>query len=380
MELVLRYGVTLLSALLIVATALPLSRSHRWWIRALDFPRLQIAVLICAVLLLAALVPWVLPPGPAGWEVVAGLGLSLLYQLWRIAPFMPIWRKEMALVPAGPGDVVFLTVNVLQENTEYARVRDLIRTVNPDVLLLMEVDQRWLDAMKPALAPYATVLREPQDNYYGMVFATRLETPEAKMVLLTEDETPTLFAEMIAPGGQMFRFVGLHPKPPGPGEDTELRDAHILYAARFARKTEVPIVAMGDFNDVAWSDTSLRFKRVGGYLDPRIGRGLVSSFDANRVFLRYPIDQIYVSPEVAMVAFHRGDPVGSDHFPMIARLSFDLALARRHNRALQPMSDAEDREIEAKLAKYVERLHRGASGDVLPPDDPATASTSHRDE
>jgi hypothetical protein len=35
---------------LIAATLLPLSRSGAWWIRTLDFPRIQIAILGAAVL------------------------------------------------------------------------------------------------------------------------------------------------------------------------------------------------------------------------------------------------------------------------------------------------------------------------------------------
>ena len=45
------------------------------------------------------------------------------------------------------------------------------------------------------LARYPTVLRQPQDNHYGMVFATRLEVEEARMVELTRDETPTALAD-----------------------------------------------------------------------------------------------------------------------------------------------------------------------------------------
>lgn len=42
-----------LVALLLIATLMPLSRKTEWWIRDLDFPRLQIA--LGAVLLVAAL-------------------------------------------------------------------------------------------------------------------------------------------------------------------------------------------------------------------------------------------------------------------------------------------------------------------------------------
>ena len=113
---------------------------------------------------------------------------------------------------------------------------------------------------------------------------------------------------------------------------------------------------MGDFNDVAWSDTSQRFKRVGGYLDPRIGRGLYASFKATSWVLRCPIDQIFVTPDVAISALRRGPFVGSDHFPMIATVRFDASAAARLNRPPLPLSGAEREDAEAGVAAHRERL------------------------
>ena len=45
---------------LVVATLLPLWRTTRWWVRVLDFPRFQIAVLATGIAILLAAVTW--PP------------------------------------------------------------------------------------------------------------------------------------------------------------------------------------------------------------------------------------------------------------------------------------------------------------------------------
>ena len=136
---------------------------------------------------------------------------------------------------------------------------------------------------------------------------------------LTVDDTPSVFAELESPDGSTFRFLGLHPQPPIPGVDSDERDAQILYAARFARKSGVPLVTTGDFNDAAWSDTAQSFKTLGRYLDPRVGRGFFVSFSANSWLLRCPIDQIFATEDVAMVSLHLGPHVGSNHYPVIAQ-------------------------------------------------------------
>ncbi len=118
----------------------------------------------------------------------------------------------------------------------------------------------------------------------------------------------------------------------------------------------MPLVVMGDFNDVAWSHTSHRFKRVGGYLDPRVGRGTFASFDANRWWFRCPIDQIFVTEEVAVVSFGLGEHIGSDHFPLIARIVPDPAVAARVNRPAQVLSDAETARIDLTVEAWGKRL------------------------
>ena len=340
-----------LSCALVGMTLLPLSRSKAWWVRMWDFPRAQIAAGLGVAIVAVAVV------GPARWLALPALLACLGYQVWRIRPYTRLVRPEMRFAPReSEADVTLMAANVLMENAEYHRLRALIAEVDPDVLLLMETDRVWIDTLEPVLARYPVVVREPRGDHYGMTFATRLEAVQARSVHLTRDGSPSLFAELRARSGAAFRFVGLHPHPPVPGEDAAERDAQVLYAARFAAKSGVPLVAMGDFNDVAWSDTSQRFKHVGGYLDPRIGRGLYSSFDANRPLFRCPIDQIYVTQDVAMVAFGLGPHVGSDHFPIIATIRLDPALAARLNRPPRELTGSELREVETRVAEHRNRL------------------------
>ena len=185
-----------------------------------------------------------------------------------------------------------------------------------------------------------------------MIFATRLTANKAEPVYLVDDATPSVFAELEDAKGRVIRFVGLHPRPPVPGNDTEERDAQILNAARFAHKSNVPLVAMGDFNDAAWSDTAHLFKSVGEYLDPRVGRGFFASFDARSKLLRAPIDHFYLTREVAVLSFERGNFFGSDHFPIIAKICLDRELAHRLNTTPSPISQAmQDRTDELIAAR-----------------------------
>ncbi len=119
----------------------------------------------------------------------------------------------------------------------------------------------------------------------------------------------------------------------------------------------MPLIAAGDFNDVAWSDTSRTFKHVGEYLDPRIGRGFYASFDADKPYLRFPIDQFFVTPDVAVVSIERLGYIGSDHFPMAATIRLDAVLAAALNTPPPPLSDAE-RDLVEDLVERTRKILR----------------------
>lgn len=76
--------ITTLVALLLLVTLLPLSRRTGWWIRDLDFPRLQIA--IGALLLLAAQLVMLELDDALAIGLLAVTAGCLPYQTWWIVP------------------------------------------------------------------------------------------------------------------------------------------------------------------------------------------------------------------------------------------------------------------------------------------------------
>ena len=328
MTLLLTILLWVVTATVFVVTVLSMTTSTRWWVRMWDFPRLHVLGVAVAGILLAMLID-----GPI-LAVLVLLGAAT-YQGHKILPFTRLTRPQIAFEPA-PGNAAgirLLASNVEMENTEHQKVADLIVRENPDVVLLMETDEVWHQAMMASLQAYPTVVAYPLSNHYGMIFATRLTCHSAKTVFLADDETPTVLAELEDASGKRFHFIGLHPRPPVPGDDTDERDEQIKTAATLTRLSDHPVIAMGDFNDVAWSWTTTRFKHHGQFLDPRIGRGLMSSFDARHPILRFPIDQFYVTKGIRIASYSLCNSVGSDHFPLKATVS--IAGPRRDSSSAQ---------------------------------------------
>lgn len=326
------YGVWALRAvalLLVGGSLLSTTDLNQWWIRIWDFPRIQILIAMIATMFALHRFDKAWSP----WLPIALLGFAT-WQFYRVLPYTPLAKTEVARVAADQTDrtgcFTALTLNVLQDNREYGRTLELIRRVDPDIVLLMETDQAWADALEPVLADYPDRIDRPLDNTYGIMFASRLPMRNASIQDLAQKDTPSVFASLTA-SGHDFRMIALHPRPPRPNQDTEERDAEIIMAARKSQDLALPVLAIGDFNDVAWSDTTRLFKDLGGFLDPRRGRGTYASFPANMVWLGWPLDHLFITEEFLFSDMRIGESVGSDHRPVIARLCLDPERARMRN-------------------------------------------------
>ncbi|MER0240104.1 endonuclease/exonuclease/phosphatase family protein [Fulvimarina sp. MAC8] len=73
-----------------------------------------------------------------------------------------------------------------------------------------------------------------------------------------------------------------------------------------------------DFNAVSWETTFRRMMRVGKLIDPRIGRGFFSTYDAEKPIIAWPLDHILIQSGIGVVGFRKLPSIGSDHYPAMA--------------------------------------------------------------
>ena len=310
---------TVMAILAFLVTLVSLWPTDYWLVRTVDLVREPLAYLAVLFGLLALVIN-----GKGRWVAVALFGLTALVNTWRIWPYSVLAGEEIETIAANEAQMAqcftALSVNVKVKNTEFAEVAAQIEEVSPDLLLLMETDQNWIDELQGTLADYPYTLTEPQPHAFGMVFASRLPVADARMVENTHRDTPTLYATIDLPNGENFEFIGLHPKPPLPDWNTEERDRNIVRAGTRTPGNNPDSLVMGDFNDVPWSRTTTRFREEGNWRDPRIGRGTYPTFPANLAALGWPLDQIMLRGSLDLRDFTIMPDNGSDHRAVRATL------------------------------------------------------------
>lgn len=310
-----------------------LLRIDYWWVRIWDFPHTQLAALAAI-----GLVGWAFFVHDLTWPQVlvpVGLGSAMLYQAWLFWPYTPLHRRQVirqrypngkALSAQGdPNSLTLLTANVLMTNTQCPKMLTLAHKHKPDLILILEADDNWARELAPLKDHYPYRILYPQSNTYGMLFYSKLPFRQHELRFLVEDDIPSIHVELVLRSGQVVNFYGVHPQPPSPTEhyrSTE-RDAELVLVGREARRQTGPVLVAGDLNDVAWSHTTRLFQRLSGLLDPRVGRGLFSTFHAQYFFLRWPLDHVFVSHHFRLRTLRRLPACGSDHFPILVGLTYN---------------------------------------------------------
>lgn len=331
-----------IAIVLLLATLIARIHLHWWWIRSFEFPRLQIAFLALITWLLAVIF---VEPGPWLWVALLASGITLLFQLYYILPWTPLWPVQVKTAESNDSDkrITLLIANVLTPNRQAQALIDMIKQHQPDIVLTLESDQWWQDQLDPALAEqWPHSVKIPLDNLYGMHLYSHLELTDTSVKWLIQDDIPSIHTRVTLANGDSIRFYALHPRPPAPSESEKSlwRDAELLLVGKQIHKDPRATLVAGDLNDVAWSRTTRLFCRVGGMLDPRRGRGLFSTFHAKYPMLRWPLDHIFVTEHFTLVGMQRLNYFGSDHFPILATFCYRPSRQDEHE---TPEADAEER-------------------------------------
>ncbi len=353
-----------ISIFFIYGTFVSFLRWDYWWVRVFDYPRLQISL----ILILAIIASLVMYDFSRMWPylMVGLLLLSLFYQIRKVYRYTPFTPKQVISYKGDENINTFsiLVSNVYQPNRKSEKLLKHVRKYNPDLLLLLEANKWWEDQVKEIEEEYPFTIKKPLDNLYGMLLYSRLKLEEPKINFLFDKEIPSFEAWVKLNKVDHFKIFCLHPKPPFPSESTTStnRDAELLIVGKKVLNMKEPVLIFGDFNDVAWSNTTELFQKVSKLLDPRIGRGFYNTFHAKYPFFRWSLDHVFHSTHFQLVRLKRLAGIGSDHFPIFIKLHFKPDEKERHDK---PEADSDDFRMAEEDIQKTGKVKEGESYDDL---------------
>lgn len=216
-----------------------------------------------------------------------------------------------------PFRVMILNVNTA--NPHHARVLAEVERVNPDALLLMEVDARWLEALRGLTNSLPHAILAPREDNFGIALFSRHPLGTNNAAEIGEAGVPSVATTIDVNGRRLF-FLGTHPLPPNNAETAGLRNEQLDKLAALVRGQKLPTVLAGDLNATPWSPHFRKLERVASLRDTSRGKGWRPTWPTWFPPLWISLDHCLVSPEIAVPSRSVGKAVGSDHFPVVVEL------------------------------------------------------------
>ena len=212
------------------------------------------------------------------------------------------------------------SANVLQQNERYDLAIAAIEEANPDLIVLVEVNQKWMEALKSIRQKYPYAPSFLREDNYGIALFSRYPLLSSNVYNFCDVDIPTVTGTFEV-DGEALTLVGTHPPPPKSSRQAHLRNQQLAAMGRWASQQSGLLILAGDMNASPWTPFFKDLIRKSKLKDSRNGFGIQPSWPVRMPFLRVPIDQVLVSPAVNVHLGRLGPITGSDHLPVIVDFS-----------------------------------------------------------
>jgi endonuclease/exonuclease/phosphatase (EEP) superfamily protein YafD len=278
--------------------------------------------------------------------MLGAVALALVVRSWRVAVIAAIPLAVNAAVilplfipPSTPAidDTIpplkIVSFNVHTSNRKFDGVAEYLLRESPEIILLVEIDDAWMQEMSQRLTGYRQVEGKAQNNNFGLALFTRTDaTPlvvkstELRDLSGGASAGPAIFAQFEW-HEQALSLLGMHPVPPMSEPNAASRDAELAAAGRWSLEQQgngKAALVMGDLNATPWSYAFRKLEYEGNLTNSQRGFGVQPSFKANWPrLLGIPIDHCLYSNKLRVVE-RVVDPsgYGSDHRPLMVRIAW----------------------------------------------------------
>lgn len=189
-----------------------------------------------------------------------------------------------------------------------------LATSRADVIVLSELGSDKAALLEALRRAYPFQVQCPGEASCALAILSRLPLGGAGAAHIATSKQPFVWAKVKALRAGAVTIIGTHLD--GPDRNPWRHQTQMAALAQFIRRIDGPIVLAGDLNISPWSK-SFRMLRVMAGLSP--AGMLLPSWPAWPL-PQVALDNIFVSPEIAVAAAGTGPAVGPSHLPVWARL------------------------------------------------------------
>ncbi len=216
-----------------------------------------------------------------------------------------------------------ISINIFSQNDEFQHLQKYLGTETADVIVLQELTPAWQKHVEFIRKEYPYYKEEVRSNNFGIAIYSKIPFTKVSTKNYIDEMHPSILAKIIV-DAKPLSILATHPVPPLPNQARfERRNKQYeLMKQEIDALPNENIILIGDLNSTVYSP-NFKLVQSDKMKDARSGFGLNNSWNAFIPILRTNIDQCWVSKNIKVTNFYRGDDIKSDHFPIVAELKID---------------------------------------------------------
>lgn len=252
------------------------------------------------------------------WAAVALAGL--IHNAILVGPYYLPTTGGSATTQNSQPALKIVSFNVHTTNRNSAAVRDYLLQSNADLILLTEVDHRWIRELKPLLECYPHTALAPEADNFGIALYSKLPLLKHDVIGFGPDQPLSVHAELEF-DARRIAILGTHPLPPMRSPMARSRNEQLAAVTERAKSAGLPTIVAGDLNATPWCE-GFRPLAAAGFVDTALGFGVQRTWNAKLPGSWIPIDHVLATSEFTTLRRSVGPNCGSDHYAVEAELRF----------------------------------------------------------
>ena len=244
--------------------------------------------------------------------VFAVINFSLIIPLYLGSPTIHAEGRTFRAVLA----------NLNTSNHAHGKLEKFIRSIDPDFMVLLEVNQAWMTELQKLTAMYPYSRARPRDDNFGIALLSRIPFRNAEIRHIGRAGVPSVVAQFTV-DDQLLNVIGTHTLPPVGRAYSAYRNQQLTVLADLVAVQQGPVMVLGDLNTTSWSPFFGDLIHKTALKDSRIGFGVQPTWPAGFPLFWVPIDHCLVSSGVVIHKRKTGPNIGSDHYPVIVDFSVE---------------------------------------------------------
>lgn len=245
--------------------------------------------------------------------------ICMICMLLNFLVILPLYLPENTADQARP-EIRLLHFNVHTRNRQFQKTLDLISELQPDVIVIEEINDLWLEKLIPLTKTHPWWIAHPRDDNFGISLFSRLPLKNQRISDFSGIELSTILASIKTQKADLL-LAATHPLPPVGPAYADVRDRQLAVLAEFAATASAPLVIAGDLNATPWSHAFKNMLAVGRLHDSSRGFGFQPSWPTFNPLLLIPIDHFIHNDHIKVTNRFIGPDCGSDHRPLIVDFS-----------------------------------------------------------